>query len=64
MPVIGWHALSGSSDIVRLLIEKGVDINAEFDGVDENGDKFGIFTVSKSTLMDVVIMIICIILFF
>jgi len=53
MPVIGWHALSGSSDIVRLLIEKGVDINAEFDGVDENGDKFGIFTVLD--LMDFVI---------
>ena len=46
MPVLGWHALAGSSEIVALLLEKGVEINAEFDGVHETGEKFGIFTVS------------------
>merc|ERR1712154_133167 len=44
MPVIGWHVLAGNIKIVNYLIEQGVDVNPEFDGVNEQGEMFGIFT--------------------
>lgn len=44
MPVIGWHVLAGNVDTLEYLIEQGVDINPEFDGVNEEGEMFGIFT--------------------
>merc|ERR1719480_579420 len=44
MPVIGWHVLAGNIEIVNYLIEQGVDVNPEFDGVNEQGEMFGIFT--------------------
>lgn len=53
MPVIGWHALAGSSEVISYLIEKGVDLNAEFESVDESGGKAGMFTVRASNVRDI-----------
>lgn len=44
MPVLGWHILAGNHQIVDFLIAHGVDLNQEFDGVDSEGNMFGIFT--------------------
>ena len=46
MPVLGWHALSGNLETTAFVIKSGANVNAEFDGVDDMGMKFGIFTVS------------------
>ena len=45
MPVLGWHILAGNHQVVDFLIAHGVDLNQEFDGVDSEGNMFGIFTV-------------------
>lgn len=45
MPVLGWHILAGNHEIIDFLIVHGADVNQEFDGVDEEGSMFGIFTV-------------------
>jgi len=50
MPVLGWHILAGNHEIVDYLIAHGVELNQEFDGVDEEGNMFGIFTVRLSIL--------------
>lgn len=46
MPVLGWHTLAGNVEIVSYLIKyAGADVNLDFDGVDEEGNRVGIFTL-------------------
>jgi len=47
MPVLAWHALSGNHEVVELLLQQDlIEVNAEFDGIDDQGNMMDLFTVS------------------
>ena len=48
MTPLSWHTFGGNYDIIKLLLENGADVNADFD--EKNGNTFNKITVTDVAL--------------